>query len=101
MTRFAVFAAIAALFAFPAAASSPDAWAEHDQKVTEACFAATGFKDPKAHTKLIMFDDSVGYDALVVEGIYPQAHMNGEHGMMLCLFNKADGTAVVSEMAHQ
>ena len=99
MTRIAIIAFAAALV-LPAAASSDDAWAEHEKKVAEACFAASGFKDAKAHTKLMIFDDSVGMDALVVEGEYPQEHMKGEKGMMLCLYNKATDTAVTTEMMH-
>ncbi|MFT3808373.1 MAG: hypothetical protein QM698_00485 [Micropepsaceae bacterium] len=99
MTRIAILA-LAAAFVLPAAASSDDAWAEHEKKVAEACFTASGFKDAKAHTKLMIFDDSVGMDALVVEGEYPQEHMKGEHGMALCLYNKSTETAVTTEMAH-
>ena len=99
MTRIAMLA-LAAAFVMPAAASSGDAWAEHEAKVAAACFTASGFKDAKAHTKLMMFDDSVGMDALVVEGEYPQEHMKGEKGMMLCLYNKSTDTAVTTEMMH-
>jgi hypothetical protein len=99
MTRITL-AAISVALVLPAIASSDDAWAEHEKKVTEACFTASGFKDAKAHTKLMVFDDSVGMDALVVEGEYPQEHMKGEKGMMLCLYNKATETAVTTEMMH-
>ena len=101
MIRLTLAAVLAAVAVMPALASSPDAWAEYEAKVTEACIAATGFKDAKAHTALIQFDDSVGMDALVIEGAYPQEHMKGEHGMMLCLYNKTTETAVVSEMQHK
>jgi len=100
MTRIALLAFAAAALALPAAASSPDAWAEYEAKVTKACETASGFKNPKPHTKLMTFDDSVGMDAIVIEGEHPQEHMKGEHGMMLCLYNKATETAVTTEMAH-
>jgi hypothetical protein len=47
---------------------------------------------------LVLFDDAVGYDALVVSGTYPQPHMKNQPGKMLCLFNKKTRKASVSEM---
>jgi hypothetical protein len=101
MIRISILVATAAFLAAPAFASSGDAWAEYEAKVTAACLAASGFKDAKAHTDLIMFGDDVGIDALVVEGAHPQEHMKGEHGMVLCLYNKTTETAAVSEMQHK
>jgi hypothetical protein len=102
MPRLAIVSsAIAACLAGSAVASSPDAWAEYEQEVTTACFAASGFKEPKAHTDLILFGDDVGRDAVIVEGIYPQPHMSGAKGMMLCLFDKAARKAAVSEILHK
>lgn len=98
MTRHAVFAAAFALLAAPAAASSGDAWAEHEQEVTEACVAASGLKNARPLSQLAMFDDSVGYDGLLITGEYPQEHMKGQTAMTLCLYNKADGKAFVSEL---
>ncbi|MNI99318.1 hypothetical protein D3C73_1583650 [compost metagenome] len=43
------------------------------------------------------FDDRVGYSALLLEGRYPQKHMNNRKGSELCLFNKQDKTAFVTE----
>lgn len=97
-----VFALVfAAAVSGSASASSSDAWAEHEKAVAEACVAASGLKDAKPHTGLILFDDSVGYDAMVIEGEYPQEHMKGEHGAMLCLYNKAEAKAVASELVHK
>ncbi len=101
MSRIFSTAALLAALCAPALASSPDAWAEYEAKVTASCLAASGFKDAKAHTNLIMFGDDVGMDALIVEGAHPQEHMKGEHGMVLCLYNKATETAAVSEMQHK
>lgn len=100
MFRVVAAVAVAAAFAVPAIASSPDAWAEHEAAVTQACATATGFKNAKAHTKLIMFDDSVGYDAIIITGEWPNEHMMGATGEMLCLYNKSTQTAVVSEFEH-
>lgn len=99
MTRLALV--FAAALVLPVAASSSDAWAEYETKLTAACLAASGFKDAKAHTDIIMFGDDVGIDALVVEGAHPQEHMKGEHGMVLCLYNKTTEKAAVSPMTHK
>jgi hypothetical protein len=101
MNRLLPAVALLAALCAPALASSSDAWAEYEAKVTTACLAASGFKDAKAHTDLIMFGDDVGIDAMVVEGAHPQEHMKGEHGMVLCLYNKTTETAAVSEMQHK
>lgn len=100
MRRHALASLTAVLLLAPAYASSDDAMMDYDREVTGACFAASAFKDPIAHTKVIMFDDSVGIDALIVEGEYPQEHMKGQRGEMLCLFNKTARSAVVSEIQH-
>ncbi|MFO1237294.1 MAG: hypothetical protein U1F24_09820 [Alphaproteobacteria bacterium] len=130
MTRFVLSAAaLAAILAVPAAASSDEAWAEQEKQVTEACVAASGLKDAKAHTDVMQFDDTVGYAALIVEGEGEGGHMGGEghmgeghmgeghmgegqggeghmegmehHAMALCLFDKKTGKASIAEMHHK
>ena len=114
MTRFVLSAAaLAAILAVPAAASSDEAWAEQEKQVTEACVAASGLKDAKAHTNVMQFDDTVGYAALIVEGEGEGGHMGegqgGEghmegmehHAMALCLFDKKTGKASIAEMHHK
>jgi hypothetical protein len=100
MRRQIVITFAAVMMAAPASGSSPEAVTAYEKEVAGACFRASGFKDARAHTKLIPFDDAVGVDALIVEGEYPQEHMKGQHGEMLCLFNKASRTAVTSELQH-
>ncbi len=97
MRAVAAFLAVA-ICTLPTFASDPSSWAEYDREVAEACFKASGFKDPEAGSTVMLFDDSVGHDALIVSGTYPQAHMNNAKGEMLCLFNKATRTASVSEV---
>lgn len=111
MTRFVLsVAALSALLAAPAAASSAEAWAEHEKQVTAACLAASGLKDAKAHTGIMLFDDSVGFDALIVEGEGAGDHPKGDdsgghdgqhHAMVLCLFDKKTGKASVAELHHK
>ena len=98
MIRLTLAAAVAALATMPALASSSDAWAEHEKAVNDACVAASGLTDARPLSQIAMFDDSIGYDALLITGGYPQEHMKGQTAMMICLFNKADGKASVSEL---
>ena len=80
-----------------AQASSEDAWAEHDQRVLQACVAASQLSDTQAVGRPAEFDDSVGYSALLLQGRYPQAHMKNRTGRELCLYNKRSRSAHVSE----
>jgi ABC-type proline/glycine betaine transport system substrate-binding protein len=97
--RIAILTA-ALMMTAPAFASSPDAWAEHDKEVADACIPLTGFKDAKIHTNIMTFSDDVGYTAVVIEGTYSEPHMNGAKGMMLCLYKRGAGLTEVTEMTH-
>lgn len=88
----------AVFFIGAAASSSPQAWSEHEKEVVTACFAATGFAKPEVESQVIALDDSIGHDALIVEGDYTQPHMKGQDGKMLCLFNKTTRKATVAEI---
>jgi hypothetical protein len=96
--RRRLMAALLATGILPAAASDPQSWAEYEKAMAAACFAATGFKKPAADSAMIGFSDTVSMDAMIVTGIYPQAHMNNAKGRMLCLYNKANGTASAAEI---
>jgi hypothetical protein len=80
-----------------ARASSPDAWTQLDKASAKACIAASGFRKasvlPSMH-----FSDVIAYDARVVSGVYPQAHMKGASGKMLCLYNRRTKQVEVQEI---
>ena len=78
-------------------ASSPDAWASYDKAVFTSCTKASGLKDAKPVGNAAQFDDRVGYTALLLQGQYPQKHMKGAQGTELCLYNKKNKTAYVTE----
>ena len=78
-------------------ASSPDAWATYDKAVLTSCTKASGLKDAKPVGNAAQFDDRVGYTALLLQGQYPQKHMKGAQGTELCLYNKKNKTAYVTE----
>jgi hypothetical protein len=79
-------------------ASSTDAWEALDKASAKACIAASGFREasvlPSVH-----FSDVTAYDARVVSGVYPQAHMKGASGKMLCLYNRKTRQVEVQEIA--
>jgi len=80
-----------------AQASGPDAWAQHDRDVATACIKASGLTKAKAVGKPVLFDDSLGQTALLVAGTYPQKHMAGKKGQMLCLYDRKAKTAQAQE----
>ncbi|UMZ10995.1 hypothetical protein I9018_26490 [Pseudomonas sp. MPFS] len=78
-------------------ASSDQAWAELEQAMQRACIQASGLKNPKLLGNSAQFDDQVGYSALLLQGQYPQKHMQGRSGIELCLYHRSSRKAVVSE----
>lgn len=78
-------------------ASSDQAWAEHDKQLLKACSAASQLKDVRALGKSAEFDDRSGYSALLLQGRYPQKHMNNRKGTELCLYDRRQKTAYVTE----
>ena len=78
-------------------ASSGQAWAEHDKQLLKACTAASQLKDIRALGKSAEFDDRSGYSALLLQGRYPQKHMNNRKGSELCLYDRRHKTAYVTE----
>ena len=81
----------------PAWASTAEAWQAHDAMVRAACLKASGLRQVRAVGQVLPFDDEVGYSALLLQGRYPQPHMQGRQGRELCLYRRATGKASVSE----
>ncbi|WP_054911427.1 hypothetical protein [Pseudomonas sp. NBRC 111127] len=90
-----------ALFSGLAQASSSQAWNTQRQQMLKACLAASQFKDAHARGKPAEFDDQVGMSALLVEGVYPQKHMQQRTGTELCLYDRQQQRAFVSEWSPQ
>lgn len=78
-------------------ASSDEAWKAQEQLQRERCLAASQLQSPKLLGQPVLFDDSVGYTALLIGGRYPQAHMKGTMGRELCLYERKTGKAAISE----
>lgn len=82
----------------PASASSDDAWKQMFAAAKKACIEASSLTKAKA-SEPVLFSDDVGYVALLVSGTYPQKHMKGQKGRMLCLFERKTGKASTEEAA--
>jgi len=78
-------------------ASSEQAWKKHDQAIKSACIKASQLKNAKVASNVMLFDDRVGYSAVLIQGQYPQAHMKNKTGQELCLWNKTSKKAYLTE----
>lgn len=82
-----------------AGASSPDAWAALERDAARACAAASGLRNAVVEESTVRFDDSVGIDARLVRGTWPQPHMKGAQALMLCLYDRRARSAQVQDAA--
>ncbi len=80
-----------------AQASSAQAWKDLDKAVLAGCLKASQLKDVKPVGSSARFDDRTGFDAVLLQGHYPQKHMNNRQGRELCLYERKTGTASVTE----
>ncbi|MCA3667757.1 MAG: hypothetical protein INF10_01310, partial [Methylobacterium sp.] len=73
--------------AIPAFASSPDAWEELWKKSEAACLQASSLKQAKSNVVL----DFEAVVVRVVNGRFPQPHMNNAATTVYCLYDKKTG----------
>ena len=99
MTRILGFSALlASVFAAQLQASTPGAYAALDRQTSTACSAASGLRSTSVGP-VVRFSDRFLMDARTVTGTYPQSHMKGATGNMLCLYNRRTKRAEVQEIA--
>lgn len=89
--------ALAGTLIAPSHAATPRAYAELDRRTERACIAASGMRSATVG-QVTRFSDRFGMDARSVTGIYPQAHMNGQSGTVLCLYNRSTRRAETQEI---
>jgi len=89
--------AVLACLAAGAGASTPEAWEQAEKAAVQACLQASGLAQPSVAGKPVVFDDASGQTAVVVHGRYPQPHMGGAQGRVLCLYDRVSGLAHVAE----
>ncbi len=80
-----------------ASASSSDAWKAFDKTLVDGCVAASSLKNAKAAGAPATFDDSIGYSALLIKGQYKQASMKNKTGTELCLYDRKNKKALITE----
>lgn len=82
-----------------AAAYASSDWTENANAASAACIRASGFRAASTTPpdKHVQFGDDVGFNALLVSGIYPQPHMQGQRGTVLCLWKRGSRKAYVSD----
>ncbi|MGN8250044.1 hypothetical protein [Pseudomonas sp. SMV7] len=97
MKFFSAILITCTLFSATAQASSSQAWNEQRQQMLKACLAASQFKDAHVRSKPAEFDDQVGMSALLIEGVYPQQHMQQRTGTELCLYDRRQQRAFINE----
>jgi|GEM_PF-198392 hypothetical protein len=79
--------------ASPTFASSPDAWAELWKKSEATCLKASGLKQAKSNVVL----DFEAVVVRVVNGRYPQPHMQNAAATVYCLYDKKTGKTEIAE----
>lgn len=82
--------------AVPATASTARSWAQLKVRVVEACRLKSGLKSAKITD---YWPDFETLAAARVIGVYPQKHMKGRRGVLLCLYDKHTGKAETQEPA--
>ncbi len=98
MNRMLVLSTLfAAAIAAPSYAATPRSYAALDRQTSAACIVSSGLRNATVGP-VIRFSDSFVMDARTLTGTYPQPHMKGAKGTMLCLYNRRTKQAEVQEM---
>lgn len=91
--------ALAGAGATPGQASSPQAWEAYGRQVFQACTAASSLRHVRPAGERVDVPSASGSptSVLLLQGIYPQAHMAGKSGLEICLYDGAKRKARVAE----
>ena len=91
--RIAVTALIAAaVLPLSASASTPDSWAQLDQRVVSACIAMSGLSRPEVLARKISYSDVIGIEMRMIRGVE-----KGRMQRMLCAYNRRTGRTEVQD----
>jgi hypothetical protein len=82
---------------YSSASAAEDNYARLDKAERAACIKASGFLKATVSPKTYGFSDQVGWDIRLVSGTYPQRHMKGARGQMLCAYRRGTGRVEVQE----
>jgi hypothetical protein len=73
-------------------ASTPEAWAQLDQRVVRACIAMSGLSRPQVLARKVSYSDVIGVEVRMLRGV--------ERGVMqrkLCAYNRRTGRTEVQD----
>ena len=91
--RIAVTALIAAaVLPLSASASTPDSWAQLDQRVVRACIAMSGLSRPEVLARKISFSDVIGVEMRMIRGME-----KGRMQRKLCAYNRRTSRTEVQD----
>lgn len=88
-----LIACTVALAGTAAAASTPAAWDQMNQRVNRACVAMSGLSRPELLAKKISFSDTIGTEIRMIRG----ADKRGKMKRLLCAYDRKSGRAEVQE----
>ena len=81
----------------PASAATPEAMAQSVTEAKLACRKASDLKNAATVGTPVLFSDISRKTAVLVTGVWRPAHMKGARATMLCLYDRATGTAETQE----
>ena len=91
--RITVTALIAAaVLPLSASASTPDSWAQLDQRVVRACIAMSGLSRPEVLARKISYSDVIGIEMRMIRGVE-----KGRMQRKLCAYNRRTGRTEVQD----
>jgi hypothetical protein len=93
-TAFVFCAAVGVSLVVPAAASTPQSWAQLKTRVFQACQRQSGLESARVTEYWPYF---AAHAAATVGGVNRQGHMKGRRAVVLCLYDKHTGTAQTEE----
>ena len=91
--RIILAAAALALVSYSALASTPQSWAQLNQRANRACIAMSGLSEPELLAQRISFSDMFGMESRMIRG----KDDRGRTQRKLCLFSRKTGRAEVQD----
>ena len=84
--------ALTSLLSVSSTASTPDSWAQLDQRVVRACIAMSGLSRPEVLARKISYSDVIGIEVRMVRGIE-----KGRMQRKLCAYNRRTGRTEIQD----
>ena len=91
--RTILIATIVVTIAWPAFASTPQSWAQMNQRANRACVAMSGLSQPELLAQRISFSDAFGMELRMIRG----KDERGRTQRKLCLYSRKTGRTEVQD----